>query len=249
VISAGAPFVVLDEIDSTNEEARRRFQAGDLQPAWLLAKAQTAGRGRRGRSWTTIPGNMFLTYHGVATEPPARIALLGFVAGLALADVCAPLVGEGVAQLKWPNDLLLNGAKAAGILLEAASAGAEQYWFALGVGLNIVGAPDDVGQQTAALKAFAAAPPSPVSIAQAFAERAGHWAARLQHEGFEPLRQAWTLYARGIGQTVEVDLGGSRVEGVMQGLSEGGELVLTLANGETKLIAAGDLYFPHLASV
>lgn len=246
MIRADAPFVVFDEIDSTNEEARRRANAGDFEPAWLLAKRQTAGRGRRGRSWTTLPGNLFLTYYGVAARPPGDIALLGFAAGLALVEACAPYVGPGVAKLKWPNDLLLEGRKAAGILLESAPLSPPDgpFWFALGVGLNIAGAPDDAGQPTAALGDFATAPPSPMALAHAFSLRCAHWAERFEREGFAPLRRAWETHARGLGEAASVDMGGARIEGRAQGLSERGELALVLPSGETRLISAGDVYFP-----
>jgi BirA family transcriptional regulator, biotin operon repressor / biotin---[acetyl-CoA-carboxylase] ligase len=246
MIRADAPVVVFDEIDSTNEEARRRANAGDFEPAWLLAKRQTAGRGRRGRSWTTLPGNMFLTYYGVGAKAPGDLALLGFAAGIGLVEACAPHVDTGVAQLKWPNDLLLNGRKAAGILLESAplSPSDGRFWLALGVGLNIAGSPDDAGQPTAALKDFSANPPSPLALARTFSEHCAHWSATLDRDGFAPLRTAWERYARGMGDTVSVDLGGTRIEGRAKGLSERGELILVLASGETRLISAGDVYFP-----
>jgi BirA family transcriptional regulator, biotin operon repressor / biotin---[acetyl-CoA-carboxylase] ligase len=253
MIRADAPFVIFDEIDSTNEEARRRAAGSDLQPAWLLAKQQTAGRGRRGRSWTTLPGNMFLTYYGVTERPPADIALLGFAAGVALAESCAPFVGQDTARLKWPNDLLLDGRKAAGILLESAQIAPgtdNRFWFALGVGLNIAGAPDDAGQPTGALKEFTKGEaPSPISIAQTFAVRAAHWGATFEQQGFEPLRAAWEARARGLGGVVSVDIAGTRIEGRAQGLSLRGELILILPSGETRLISAGDVYFPASAAV
>jgi BirA family biotin operon repressor/biotin-[acetyl-CoA-carboxylase] ligase len=254
VIRADAPFVLFDEIDSTNEEARRRAGAGDYEPAWLLAKAQTAGRGRRGRSWTTLPGNLLLTYYGVTARAPADIALLGFAAGVALVETCAPFVAPGAARLKWPNDLQLNGAKAAGILLESAQIAPGQeggFWFALGVGLNIAGAPDDAGQPTAALAGAlrpGAERPTPIALAQIFAARAAAWAQDIEQGRFEALRQAWEANAQGLGQPVRVDVSGTIIEGRAEGLSPRGEFVIALASGERRLISAGDVYFPASAN-
>lgn len=253
MIRADAPFVVFDEIDSTNEEARRRASANDFEPAWLLAKVQTAGRGRRGRSWTTMPGNMLLTYYGTSKKPPADIALLGFAAGVALIDVCAPLVQPQAAKLKWPNDLMLNGRKAAGILLESAQIAPgrdDGFWFAVGVGLNIAGAPDDAGQPTASLSDIlkpGLEKPSPVTLAQSFASRLAHWAAIIERGAFEYLRQAWELNARGMGADVRVDVAGAWIEGKASGLSPRGEFIVALPDGETRLISAGDVYFPASA--
>jgi BirA family biotin operon repressor/biotin-[acetyl-CoA-carboxylase] ligase len=253
MIRADAPFVIFDEIDSTNEEARRRAVAFDLEPAWLLARRQTAGRGRRGRAWTTVPGNMFLTYYGATSRPPTDIALLGFAAGVALAEVCAPLVTADIVRLKWPNDLLLEGRKAAGILLESAQVAPgrdDRFWFALGVGLNIAGAPEDAGQPVGALADFIAAggAPAPVALAQTVAARAAPWANLFETQGFAPLKSAWEARAHGLGGLVSVDVAGARVEGRARGLSDRGELIVALPSGETRLISAGDVYFPAIAS-
>ena len=250
MIRADAPFVVFDEIDSTNEEARRRAAAGDAEPVWLLAKRQTAGRGRMGRAWLTLPGNMFLTYYGLSARPASDIALLGFAAGVALAETCAPLI-SGRASLKWPNDLLIDGRKAAGILLESgqfAHGAGGRLWFAVGVGLNIARAPQDVGQETAALNEFSTdALPTPIAIAQTFAARLAAWSARLENEGFTNLRTAWEASAHGLGEIVRVQIAGEDVSGRASGLSPRGELILALQTGETRLISAGDVYFPAAA--
>ena len=244
MIVAGAPLLIFDEIDSTNDEARRRAERGETGPIWLMARRQTAGKGRRGRSWTSVPGNLLLTYFGVGARPPADIALLGFVAGLALADVVEAIAGPGRATLKWPNDLLIDGRKAAGILLEC-GARPGGTWFAIGVGLNIAGAPDDT-QPTAALRDLLpaeSAAPAPEAVARDLADRMAHWSVVLDRDGFAPLRTAWAARGQGMNAPVRVALASGEVAGIARGLSETGELLLEISGGEMRRIAAGDIYF------
>jgi BirA family transcriptional regulator, biotin operon repressor / biotin---[acetyl-CoA-carboxylase] ligase len=122
MIISDAPVIWFDQIDSTNAEAARRAGAGEHAPLWIEAGAQTAGRGRRGRAWLSAPGNVFLTYLGHADRAPADLALLGFAAAVAVADVVDALIGSPATRLKWPNDVLIGGAKLSGILLESGSA-------------------------------------------------------------------------------------------------------------------------------
>src|SRR5271163_321715 len=109
-----APIEALEEIDSTNAEARRRAEAGARGPLWITAERQTAGRGRRGRAWETGPGNLAATWLGVTDKPPAEAAQISFVAALAVADMTAAHVPATLVTLKWPNDVLIAGRKAAG---------------------------------------------------------------------------------------------------------------------------------------
>lgn len=247
-VDPGAKLLIFDEIDSTNEEARRRAAKGDSTPVYLMARAQTAGRGRRGREWMSLPGNLFLTYYGATQKPPAEIALLGFAAGVALAEFCDSVLSAGRARLKWPNDLMLDGRKAAGLLLEAGALADGRNWFAIGVGFNLVSSPQGIDQATAALADLAPrAVLSPEVVANDFAERLASWAGRLDYEGFAPLRAAWETRAYGLGEAASVDLNGQMVSGISRGLSPRGELMLELPTGEMRAIAAGDILFPRLA--
>lgn len=249
-VDPGAKLLIFDEIDSTNEEARRRAAKGDVTPVYLMARTQTAGRGRRGREWMSLPGNLFLTYYGVTQKPPAEIALLGFAAGVALAEFCDSLLAAGRARLKWPNDLMLDGRKAAGLLLESGALPDGRNWFAIGVGFNLVASPGNVGQETAALTDLAPrATLAPETVANDFAERLASWAARLDREGFAPLRSAWETRAYGLGEAASVELNGQMLSGISRGLSPRGELMLELPNGEMRAVAAGDILFPRLAPV
>jgi BirA family biotin operon repressor/biotin-[acetyl-CoA-carboxylase] ligase len=251
MLDAKAPLEIIEEIDSTIVEARRRAESGDLGPVWLMARRQTAGRGRRGRSWTSIEGNLFATYLGSTHHPPARIALLGFAAGLAIAEAADALMEAGRSMLKWPNDLILEGAKAAGIMLDSGAAvaggGPGKTWFALAFGVNIIGAPGDLEQPTQYLSAFLRGlAPAPEALLADIRGRLENWARSLESEGFAALRAAWLARAYGLGRTVRVEVGGKKTEGVVAGLSEKGELELETADGPVR-ISAGDIHFPELA--
>lgn len=248
MIVAGAPLQIFETLDSTNEEARRRAAKGEVSPVYLMARTQTAGRGRRGRNWATREGNLFLTYLGVTKAKPQKIALLGFAAGLALAEFCDALIGPGKARLKWPNDLMLAGKKAAGLLLESGALPDGRNWFAIGIGFNLAAAPEDVGQETAALSQFlGGAAPAPEMVALDISSRLASWSDWLEREGFAPLRTAWLARAHGLGQAAKVENGGPVVTGIARDLSPQGELLLELPTGEVRAIAAGDIVFQHSA--
>lgn len=250
MIDGGAPVETFEEIDSTVLEARRRADRGETGPVWLIARRQTAGRGRRGRAWITIDGNLFATLLFATARPPQEIALLGFATGLALAETLEAFGARAPATLKWPNDVLIGGAKAAGILLDSgAIPGGGGTWAALAFGVNLAGAPKAIEQPTISLRE-ALAPdvetPAPLEFFAALRPRLETWATRLSTEGFEPLRQAWLARAHGLGQTARVLQGAEPITGQFSGLSPRGELELETQTGR-RLISAGDVYFCNAA--
>ncbi len=241
MIAHGAALEVLNEIDSTILEARRRAESGDCGPVWLLALKQTAGRGRRGRAWVSLAGNLFVTYLGAATRKPGEIALLGFAAGLAIAEACEAL-GAGDVTLKWPNDVLIKGAKVAGVMLDSGASDRYGQWYALAFGVNLVARPAALDQATTALADHVAAP-SAIEAFNLIRPRLEHWAAMLTEFGFAPLRAAWRARAYGLGQPVRALLSDETIEGLMQGLSEDGALEIATQAG-LRYISAGDVHFP-----
>ena len=138
------PIERYDELDSTNAEARRRAEAGAIGPVWITAAIQTAGRGRRGRAWSTQAGNLAATLLTTTDRLPAEAAQLSFVAALAASDLADTCLGVGVARLKWPNDVLVHGRKAVGILVESGTRPDGRLWLAIGIGVNLAHAPSDV---------------------------------------------------------------------------------------------------------
>src|SRR3954467_5637060 len=140
---AGVRTIAYETLGSTNAEALARARAGERGPLWITAAAQSAGRGRRGNVWVSTPGNLFATLLLIPPSEPAVASQLSFVAALALHDAvaeCAPQIGP-LLKVKWPNDLLLGGAKLAGILIEAESDPA--YAVAIGIGVNCAAHPAD----------------------------------------------------------------------------------------------------------
>ncbi len=247
MIDGQAPVALFDEIDSTLLEARRRAERGDSSPVWLIARRQTAGRGRRGRTWLSFDGNLLATLLFTTTRPPAEIALLGFVTGVAIAETFDTYVGVGRVTLKWPNDVLIDGAKAAGILIDSGSVAKAGTWVALAFGANVAAAPAAIDQPTTSLRQTLppdAAVPDAMTFFSVLRPRLEHWATRLATEGFAPVRAAWLQRAHGLGRSVRVRQGETDIEGVIASVSARGELELDTSTGR-RLIAAGDVFFPQ----
>ncbi|MDE0057187.1 MAG: biotin--[acetyl-CoA-carboxylase] ligase [Defluviicoccus sp.] len=225
-LPAGYRLVELRRIDSTNAEALRRAADGAPHGTVVVAADQTVGRGRRGRSWISAPGNLFMT---VLVRPPegSAVAQLSFVAAVALGDALPP--GTDF-RFKWPNDVLLVGRKLAGILIEADGGAA-----AVGIGVNTASTPEAVRGSAADLACACDAPQLAGDVCGAF----DLWYRRWLAEGFGPVREAWLRRAAGLGQ--EVATGSAR--GRFARLTEDGALVLVDASGAATEIAAGEVFF------
>lgn len=245
IFPAGYRVIEFDEIDSTNEEARRRAAAGDTGPVWIMAHAQTAGRGRRGREWSSPRGNLMATLLMSPRCAPAEAALLSFVAALAVRDTLCEWIAAGHVKLKWPNDTLVDGHKISGILLETASAGdrRELPWLAIGIGINLVHAPTAVSYPATFVNDHGAAPGPREALsvlAAAWADRFRMWEA----EGFGAIRKAWLERAAGLGGPIDVRLAGETISGIFQTIRPDGALELLCPDGQRRAIAAGEVFFP-----
>jgi BirA family biotin operon repressor/biotin-[acetyl-CoA-carboxylase] ligase len=240
---AGYGRIVLDETDSTMAEVARR--AGTLAgPEWVMARRQTAGRGRRGRAWANPEGNFAATLVLQPREAPGVVALRSFVAALALFDAMVAVTGRADPfALKWPNDVLLNGGKVAGILLETHAGGA----LAIGIGVNLVAAPDAAEVEAGAVRPVslmaetgAAVGPEDFldQLAQAYAARE----ASFVTYGFAPIREAWLSRAARLGETVTARTGTSETVGRFETVDPSGNLVLMTPKGRVG-IAAADVFF------
>jgi BirA family biotin operon repressor/biotin-[acetyl-CoA-carboxylase] ligase len=247
VIDAASTRIAFDTIDSTNAEAARRAGAGDAGPYWFRATTQTAGRGRRGRSWTSAPGNLFLTWYGAVARPPGEAALLSFAAALAVADLADHALGRPVAAFKWPNDVLVVGRKVSGILLESGALPDGRLWVAIGMGINVASAPSDVAQPIAALSEFGKTPGAD-ALEPILRRRLAFWSGMLEREGFAPLREAWLVRAHGLNAPAVARLGAEEISGVARGLSAEGALELELPDKRTRLISAGEVFFGATAA-
>ncbi|MCV2880701.1 biotin--[acetyl-CoA-carboxylase] ligase [Actibacterium sp. XHP0104] len=238
--------VILDEIDSTMTEAARRAPSL-TRPTWILALRQTEARGRRGRAWSNPDGNFSATLVMRPNGPPDQAALRSFVASMALYETLAKVVDPAKLSLKWPNDVLLNGGKVAGILLEASGQGTGTDWLSVGVGINLQTAPRPAEVEARALPPVALADHTPAQLppegvlfelACAF-ER---WETSFRTYGFDPLRQSWLRHAARLGQPIIARTGNSQVEGIFDTVDIAGNLILTTAQGR-QAIAAADVYF------
>ncbi len=243
------PILRFEKIDSTNAEALRRASAGDTGPLWIAANTQSAARGRRGRVWQTGTGNLAATYLAPSGRPAAEAALFSFVAGLAVADLLVEGAPGAEIRLKWPNDVLLNGRKAAGILLESAGTGGRTDWLAIGIGVNLASHPalDECrpgAPRPTSLAAEGAAALSPEAALAALDRHLAGWIARFDRDGFPTIRAAWLARAAHLGQRIGAGLVRERLEGTFEDVDATGALVLHTALGRRR-IAAAELYFPE----
>jgi BirA family biotin operon repressor/biotin-[acetyl-CoA-carboxylase] ligase len=238
------PIEAYDELDSTNAEARRRAEAGEGGPVWITALTQTAGRGRRGRAWSTVTGNLAATLLFATDKPAGEAAQVSFIAALAAADLADTCLGPGAASLKWPNDLMIHGKKAAGILVESGARGDGTLWLAVGIGVNLAHAPTDVERPAVSFAEFMSAPPpKPRAALDVLAARFESWRSLWAAEGFAPIARAWTERAHGLGAPCEARLPNQTHRGVAEGLDLDGALRLRLDDGAVLRITAGDVFF------
>ena len=238
------PIVALDEVDSTNAEARRRAEAGERGPLWITAKRQTAGRGRRGRNWETGAGNLAATYLAHTAKPPAEAAQVSFVAALAVADLAMAYVPATLVSLKWPNDPMIAGRKTAGILVESGPHPAGGLWLAVGCGVNLATPPDAAERPaTAFAEHMRAPPPAPLDALTVLAEAFERWRGLWERLGFPPIAEAWTARAHGLGEACTARLPGETIQGVAEGLDGDGALRLRTNSGAIRRITAGDVFF------
>lgn len=241
--AAGYRLIIRDEVGSTMEEARRALQQGDPGLLWVVARSQNSGRGRHGRPWTSPPGNLYASLLLVNPCEPALAPQLGFVAGLALHDAAARVTGLAAPRLalKWPNDLLVDGAKCSGLLLEGES-GAGRFAVIAGLGINIASCAQGTPYPASFLRAHA----PDVTIEATLAALAESWLTRFevwrQPGGFTPTRAAWLERAAFLGETITIRPAAGAVTGVFVGLDPVGRLLLETSAG-TQAFDAGDLFF------
>lgn len=239
---------VLTTVDSTNEEARR-IAPGLLGPTWILALEQTAGRGRRGRAWAAPKGHFSATLVMRPNETPDKVALRSFVASLALYDAFATATGrtDGLS-LKWPNDVLLNGGKVAGILLESAGvAGGQVSHIAIGIGVNLIDTPQVEQVEAGAVAPVSLASETGVQLSQEdflgfLAPAYDHYETQFVTYGFEPIREAWLARAARLGDTITARTTRDQYVGRFETVDAAGNLVLSTAKAR-EVIPAAEIFF------
>ena len=257
-LSAGYRLATFDTLGSTNVEAMARAREGEYGPMWFVTSEQTAGRGRRNRPWIAPRGNLASSILEVIDVAPAVAATLGFAAGLAIqtalqkVSIEASLRSAGSDDmkfsLKWPNDVLAGRQKLVGIGLEAEAVAADRLAVVVGIGTNVVGAPEGTptpATSLAAIGVHVGAEDLFVELSDAWAESRGIWD---NGRGFDEIRRLWLERAAGLGEPVAVRAGASIVEGIFDTIDEQGCLIVRKADGHRVPISAGDVYFGSAAS-
>ena len=258
-ISAGYRLAAFDSIGSTNAEALSRARDGERGPMWFVTSEQTAGRGRRHRPWIAPRGNLACSVLETVNASPAVAATLGFAAGLAVEAALQKISIEASLRsagsddmkfsLKWPNDVLAGQRKLAGILLEAESVAGDGLAVVVGIGTNVVAAPEGTPTPATSLAALGVH----VGAEEVFATLSDSWTefrAIWDHgRGFGEIRRLWLERAAGLGQPVAVHTGGSTVAGTFDTIDDAGCMMVRTSSGNRVSISAGDVHFGLAASV
>lgn len=240
---AAAPQVInYDAIGSTNDEASRLAREGAPEGTVVCAREQTAGRGRRGRSWASPPGNLYLSLIVRPACAAGKAAQLGFVAALAVGDALnAKLPALVGLSYKWPNDVLLHGRKLAGILLESEGTARQEAAFVIvGIGINLVSSPRGVQFPVTSVIEEGLDPPQPSALLEELTEHFRTWLQRWRIAGFAPVRRAWRARAMSIGDLIRVRLDTATLHGRFLGIDDEGALLLQTAS-ERRRISAGEI--------
>jgi len=244
-LPTGYRLSVHESVDSTNSEALRRADEGEEPGLWVWALSQTAGRGRLGRRWDSLAGNLFATLLLRPDCPPVRTAQLSLVAGLALHDAVTRLTGSDIARhlaLKWPNDLLYDGMKLGGILLESSAGTDRASAVAMGIGLNLTAHPEATDTPATDLSQHGVSV-TPERALECLASACDNWLGVWNNgAGFAHIRESWMARALPRNAPLKVKLSNSWVQGVYGGLTEEGALILVLDDGSEKQITTGDVF-------
>lgn len=213
-----------------------RAAQGAAEGEWLRADRQTAGRGRQGRGWESPPGNLFASTLVRLRPSDPQAATLALVAAVAL-DEAVSVFLPSAGMLKWPNDLLIGGAKLSGILLERSG-----DTVVIGFGVNLAHHPEGLDRPATSLAAHGAAP-EPQIFLETLADTFARWLSRWRSEGLAPIRDRWLARAHPLGTALTARLAdGSSVDGLFDGLDPDGALILRLADGTPRVIHAGDVF-------
>lgn len=241
--------LALDEVGSTNSEAMALARAGDPGNLWVTARRQLHGRGRRGRPWVSEEGNLYASLLLVDPAPAFRLGTLPLVAAVAVYRALKPLLAQTPQALaiKWPNDILVDGRKINGILLESESLTGGRMAVVVGCGVNCRHHPDNPAYPATDLAdcGIDVDPEAMFSVlAREMATTLGQW---NRGSGFDVVREAWLRGARGVGESVTVHLHEGQIRGVFEDIDADGYLCLATEAGARRRISAGDLFFTQPA--
>jgi BirA family transcriptional regulator, biotin operon repressor / biotin---[acetyl-CoA-carboxylase] ligase len=234
--------LVLDQVGSTNREAFALAEAGETGPLWIMARRQTAGRGRSDRPWVSVPGNLHASLLVQLPDPPGALPQLSLLTGVAVVDAIRQTTGGGPAglRLKWPNDVLIGQAKCAGILIESISS-RKAATVVIGIGIDLAWHPGDLGRAAADLAQHGCQTP-PEAMLGSLSEAMHNWLAAWDGgRGFSAVRQAWLERAGPAGERMTVNTGRNRIEGTFADLDAEGALVICDGHGQRRTVTFGDV--------
>ncbi len=237
-------LVSFDSIDSTNEAAKRLAGEGAAGRTVVWARQQTAGKARRGRGWVSEPGNLYCSVLMRPDCPAAEAMQVSFVAATAVADAVADVApASALVECKWPNDVLVNGRKVAGILLESSARnGLAPDWLVVGVGIDVAHHPGDTEFPATSLRESGCGALDVPELLSSFVRHFDHWFGAWSAEGFHAVRESWLRRARGVGAPLTVRLERETITGTFQGVDADGALIVEAAEG-TRRITSGDVFF------
>lgn len=247
-LPAGYAIRHFARVGSTNDEAKKLADQGVPDRTLVLADEQAGGRGRYGRSWASPPGNLYASFIYRPDVPANDAAKIGYVASVAVAEVVTGLLGEerGVS-CKWPNDVLVDDKKIAGILPEASiNAGGAVDWIVLGIGVNIVSNPPATRWPSTSLQALGPNNTGRAAgidaVLAALCRSLDIWCVRWLRDGFDPIREAWSARAWSVGQDIRLELPERTLTGRFLGLDEAGALLLASDDGRREKIHYGEIF-------
>lgn len=235
--------IILDQVDSTMAEAARR--APDLmRPTWIMAHHQTHARGRRGKPWENPTGNFAATYVFRPDGDAAMAALRSFSAANALYEALALKIDRDRLSLKWPNDVLLNDGKVAGILLESMGTRDGVDWLAIGIGINLAGVPKlrDAAFPPVSLEGEGGEPTAPEELLSLLASNMATGERIFSELGFGPIRKTWLRRAARLGNVITARTARAEYTGTFETIDDTGQLVLRTPKGQVQIPAA-EVYF------
>ena len=240
----GWHLIECGDVGSTNDEMRGLAEGGAADRTVLVARRQLAGRGRRGHGWVSPEGNL---YSSVLLRPEGslvRVGQLTFVVSLAVADAVATVAPGATVQLKWPNDVLVDGGKISGILLESADGAAGgAAWVIIGTGVNLVSHPEDTETPATDLTSVTGTTPPVADVLHAYLTAIDRHYRTWSAGDFAAIRAAWLRRSIGQGQSIRVRTARETLVGRFAALDDTGALILDLGDGGRRTITAGDVFF------
>ncbi|WP_413154675.1 biotin--[acetyl-CoA-carboxylase] ligase [Bartonella sp. cb54] len=242
-----------ENVDSTNLIAQRKAHAGHRGYLWIVAREQLQGRARRGRSWHSPKGNLYSSLLLIDDILHQTAAQLGFVAGLSMVEAVKQFIKDeeqanNIISLKWPNDILLRGAKSSGVLLEISQLTSQQYALVVGIGMNIKCNYEDAPYPTSSLHNIGLdidAEQLFTALTECFSKNYLLW---KESRGCDIIREKWLSYCAHLGQHIKIVNDKKIIEGIFDGLDGDFNCIIKQKNGEKAIITAGDVHFGLVAS-